>query len=68
MSRSYKKNNITTDHRAKTTKYWKRQANKKVRHSLLNILLNGGVFKKLFDQYNLCDYRFQNDDPKYLRK
>jgi hypothetical protein len=68
MSRSHKKFNITTDHRARSTRWFKRQASKKVRRSMKSVNLYGGLYKRLYDEYNICDYRFWNTDPKYLRK
>jgi len=53
MSRSYKKNPVfKSDSKAK--KFWKREANKKVRHA--KDVSNGRSFKKIGDSYNINDY------------
>ena len=56
MSRSYKKNPWITDHHVKSSSERKKFANKKVRHT--KDLPNGKAFKKVFESYNLCDYKF----------
>lgn len=54
MSRSYKKSPVYTD-RPNGAKYWKRQANKKVRK--YNKLFNkGNSYKKFYCSYNIHDY------------
>lgn len=56
MSRSYKKHPWITDHHVKTSSEMKKFANKKVRHT--KDLPNGKAFKKVFESYNLCDFKF----------
>lgn len=64
MSRSYKKNNIVKDN-GKHKQFFKRQANKKVRRSVCGC---GGMFKRIYDQYSICDWRFFSSNIKDLRK
>ena len=52
MSRSYKKVPITKDRGC--GKDMKKFANKKVRRT--NELINGGTYKKVFDQWEIHDY------------
>ena len=52
MSRSYKKVPIAKDRRC--GKDMKKFANKKVRRT--NELINGGTYKKVFDQWEIHDY------------
>lgn len=54
MSRSRKKIGIIKDN-GKSKKYWKKQANKKARKVDVP---DGGAYKKQYDQYELCDYKF----------
>lgn len=60
MSRSYKKTPGFTDHRQSgTKKEFKRFANKKVRRVDPEILLNdGAAYKKIYNQYDICDWKF----------
>jgi len=53
MSRSYKKNPIMKSE-SKAKKFWKREANKKVRHA--ENIPSGRAFKKIGDTYNINDY------------
>ena len=62
MSRSYRKPYI----RDSGTKYWKNQANKKVRKA--PVVGNFGLYKKVFDSWNIYDYRCYWDEPKWRRK
>jgi hypothetical protein len=55
MSRSYKKVAGWTDH-GKNTWQDKREASKMVRK--FKGILNGGLFKRIFDSYNISDYKF----------
>ena len=50
MSRSYKKNPVVKD----KGKNEKRFANKKVRRT--KNVPNGGAYKKVYNQYDICDY------------
>jgi len=56
MSRSYKKHPWVTDHHVKSTSERKKFANKKVRNT--EDLPNRGAFKKIFQTYDICDYKF----------
>ena len=53
MSRSYKHMPIYTD-RPNGAKYWKRQANRKVRYS--KDFLNGKGYRKFYNSWNIHDY------------
>ena len=53
MSRSYKHNPIYTD-RPHGAKYWKRQANRKVRHSF-NVP-NGKQYRKFYNPWEIHDW------------
>ena len=57
MSRSFKKFPCVTDH-GKSTYLYKRMANKKVRHT--QDLPNGKAYKKVFDSWDICDYKYCN--------
>ena len=52
MSRSRKKCGVIKDN-GRSKKYDKRLANKAVRHADLS---SGCSYKKVYDQYNICDY------------
>lgn len=62
MSRSYKKPYVKSG----CCKGGKRAANKKVRK--YRITLNGGLFKKLYESWNIVDYKVYYDVPKNRRK
>ena len=60
MSRSYKKNPISNDGSAGTTKGQKRFANKKVRRtSFEDLPLVGRAYRKVFCSYDIHDYAFR---------
>jgi hypothetical protein len=44
---------------SKWKKYAKRGANRRVRHAV-NVP-DGGAYRKYYDPWNICDYRFQYD-------
>lgn len=54
MSRSYRKTPIVKDH-GKHKQFFKRQANKKCRKERVG---DGGEYKKHYDQYSICDWKF----------
>lgn len=54
MSRSFRKQPIIKDN-GKHKQFGKRQANKKVRH---NDCSSGGGFKKLFESWDISDWKF----------
>ena len=54
MSRSYKKASVYTDYSRKTTKYWKRQANHKVRRS--KDVFNNKSYRKAYNSWRIHDY------------
>ena len=61
MSRSYKHHPICTDRR-NGAKWWKRQANRKVRHH--KDVLNGKSYRKVYDSWEIHDhiiYESRND-------
>ena len=53
MSRSYKKAPVYTD-REHGAKWWKRQANRKVRH--YNDILNNKSYRKVYNPWYIHDY------------
>lgn len=55
MSRSYRKTAIVKDS-GKHKQFFKRQANKKIRHSDCG---SGGEYKKHYETWNICDWRFK---------
>ena len=62
MSRSYRKNLIITDGQdgGKARKMAKRRANKSVKHT--KEISNGGSYKKEFESWNICDWKFIYDE------
>jgi hypothetical protein len=54
MAKSYKRHPGFSDHN-QGKKWAKNQANRKVRHYTKG-LSNGGNYKKLYEQWNICDY------------
>lgn len=61
MSRSYRKNLIRTDH-GPSTWWFKRQASKTIRRvPLEETIPNGGIFKRYFEPWTICDYKFTYD-------
>lgn len=72
MSRSYKK--YPSAKWERSCKFGQRQANKKVRRTLQDIP-NGKAYKKIYESWNICDYKFVSFLPsrweeykKYKRK
>ena len=57
MSRSYKKHPVVTDSKRKTTKLQKRVANKRFRHSTVE-LYQGNSYRKYSERYNINDYKW----------
>ena len=55
MSRSYKK--YPSGKCERSCKWGQRQANKRIRHTLQTIS-NGGAYKKLYNSWDICDYKF----------
>lgn len=65
MSRSYKKTPILQDgYGSICLKWYKRQANKKVRRT--TVLSNGKSYRKAYETWNLRDYKFRYTFRKYL--
>ena len=58
MSRSRKKSHYVVDHTARTTKRKKRFANKTLRQDK-NFDVSGSAYKKLYESYDICDYRYE---------
>jgi DNA relaxase NicK len=56
MSRSRKKNPVSTDGGVKSVRWWKRQANKAVRNYQKSVD-NGKSYKRLFETYNIHDHK-----------
>lgn len=54
MSRSRKRNPIIKQ-RARNVKAWKRFASKAARRH--DDISDGAMYKRLYDSYNICDYR-----------
>ena len=79
MSRSYKKAPVCTDYSRKTTKYWKRQANHKVRRH--QDVMNGKSYRKVYESWKIHDYAYyeskidaitwyekhENDIPRWFK-
>ncbi|MFW6047250.1 MAG: hypothetical protein ACOCP4_05640 [Candidatus Woesearchaeota archaeon] len=67
MSRSYKKTPGHTDQQrnSKTPKFFKRKANKKVR-KFKGELPEGKVYRKLYNPYDICDWKFLAYDEKEI--
>ena len=60
MSRSYRKSWVTDGYTgSKRKQFFKRLANKVVRRS--EEVPNGKAFKKFFDTWSICDYRYYAD-------
>lgn len=57
MSRSWKKSHFVVDHKVKTTKEKKKFANKRIRQDK-NFDTNGAAYKKRFESWDICDYRY----------
>ena len=64
MSRSYKKPFVKVSPSDKAKE--KRRANKKVRRS--SDVFNGSLFKKVYDSWEIVDYRERNLSKEYTRK
>jgi len=61
MSRSYRKTLIKTDH-GPSTKYYKRLASKKIRRvSVDDYIADGNSYKKYFESWEICDFKFYYD-------
>lgn len=61
MSRSYKRNPVYKDgnsNRRKIKKYYKKQANKKVRRTKISFSRKTNMYRKISETWNICDYRF----------
>uniref|UniRef100_A0A6M3JED9 Uncharacterized protein n=1 Tax=viral metagenome TaxID=1070528 RepID=A0A6M3JED9_9ZZZZ len=65
MSRSYRKPVITDSGGPRS--FFKRMANRTVRRCN-DDLGNYSNFKKIYQSWNICDYRWFTTDPKYGRK
>jgi hypothetical protein len=60
MSRSYKKHPVCTDHH---DKWRKKLANKLVRRQ--SELYQNNSYKKLYDSWDICDYKFYTSFTEY---
>lgn len=56
MSRSYKKNPVCADRNPELKRIYAR----KVRRKDLEKVPNGMAYKKLYESYNICDYKFRS--------
>lgn len=66
MSRSTKKVGVYKDHQSKSEK---RAANKAIRNTdNLENYKGFGLLKKLFDPWNICDWKWYSNDDKAKRK
>lgn len=65
MSRSYRKPIWTEGYGGKWRKFAKRKANKSVRQ---NKIPNGKAYKKFFNSWDICDFKFVEYDPAKIRK
>lgn len=67
MSRSYKHTPVCTDSwgLSGVKKYWKRIANRKVRRTK-EIGRKSKNYKKVYESWNLCDYRFYMEKESYV--
>lgn len=70
MSRSYKKHPYATDKHPGTSKEKKRTANSVVRNKLKNpdVELQGGDYKKVYDSYDLCDFKYTMTWDEYWQE
>lgn len=72
MSRSYKHTPVYKSSSRSSNTFQKRQANKKVRkYSSEQFKNNGKAYRKIFESWNITDYRFYeeqkvNFDPKEI--
>jgi hypothetical protein len=55
MSRSYKKNPVTTNSGSSFRKFAKNQANRRIRKT--KEMPDGKFFKKLYSSWDICDYK-----------
>ena len=62
MSRSYKKHAIIKDH----NKGMKTIASRRIRRKGLEEVPNGNAYKKLFEQYDICDFKYGYTLKEYL--
>lgn len=70
MSRSYRAAWITDGYKGSITKQFKkRQANKKIRRTK-EIIQDGKAYRKFYDTWNICDYKYPIDikDDWYKEK
>jgi len=68
MSRSYKRYSVYSDYSRNKNSKMKRFANKKVRRTEIG---DFGEYKKIFNSYDICDYKFidfSGKDKKGKRK
>ena len=63
MSRSFRKHPMWIDSTMK--KHGKRYANRKVRHS--KGLPNGSYYKRLYDSWEICDYKWLADSKSSIK-
>lgn len=67
VSRSYRKDYITQQsYKSKIAKFFKRLAARKVRKS--DDLVDGNVYRKMYESYNICDYKSKIDETAWWMK
>jgi len=66
MSRSYRKPIATEGYGSKTKRIRKRHANKAVKQAAE--ISNGKAYRKVYNSWNICDYKFKLEDTKKNRR
>jgi hypothetical protein len=66
VAKSYRQPYIKDGYKSKWKSKAKQFANRAVRNC--SELPNGSAFKKCFNSWDICDYIFYVDEPKYRRK
>lgn len=66
MSRSYRKPIATEGYGSKTKRIRKKQANKAVKQEAE--ISNGKAYRKVYNPWNICDYKFKLEDTKKNRR
>lgn len=67
MSRSYRKHFITDQsYNSKTPKFFKKQANRKIRRT--KDVPDGNRYKRYYDSWSICDYKSLIDPEAWWMK
>lgn len=64
MSRSYRKPYFVDGYGSRSKRISKRHASRAVRHA--EDVPNGKAYRKFFDPWNICDYRYRWDPEPYV--